>query len=129
MADRCHGACCREIRQPYGPGQLDAAADAEAAGFSCYIYAGEGHYGLQDAQKLRSMLVPVRREEDGRWLYSCRHLLPNGDCDDYENRPYMCSAFPYGKPCPYPDCTWDQGRHGDGTPTPAPQGAAGEAGE
>lgn len=32
-------------------------------------------------------------DEFGRGRYSCPNLLPNGRCGDYENRPYICSAF------------------------------------
>ena len=39
--------------------------------------------------------------------YTCKHLLPNGDCDNYENRPQMCRQYPdYGRGglCEYKEC-------------------------
>ena len=112
MADRCYGWCCREIHNQPGPDQLAAAAEAARKGESVYVYGGEGFWMLQDAIKLHSMLINPRQEVPGKWVYACRHLLPSGDCDDYANRPYMCSAFPYGRPCPYPQCEFDDARHG-----------------
>jgi len=37
--------------------------------------------------------------------FTCRHLQPNGDCGNYEDRPGMCREYPYyGHACEYADC-------------------------
>ena len=115
---RCSGHCCREIRLGWSPGQIELGAAAERKGDTYYIFHNNAYTTIGDSVKLHEMLIPVRLEDDGRWLYHCRHLQPNGDCADYENRPWMCRAFPYGRPCPYEGCSWDEGRHGEASSTP-----------
>jgi hypothetical protein len=39
--------------------------------------------------------------------YDCIHLLPSGDCGNYKNRPRMCREYPYGQPCRFAICGWD----------------------
>src|SRR6185369_5339410 len=45
-----------------------------------------------------------------RWWYSCRNLLPSGDCGIYSSRPQMCRAYPYDEGCQYAACTWKTAR-------------------
>jgi len=40
--------------------------------------------------------------------YDCRHLLANGDCRIYEQRPKMCRDFPNGTSCPRAGCTFTE---------------------
>lgn len=41
----------------------------------------------------------------GGHYYTCKHHdSATGNCRDYQNRPRMCSDFPYGRACPYDDC-------------------------
>lgn len=41
----------------------------------------------------------------GGHYYTCKHHdSATGDCRNYQNRPRMCSDFPYGHACPYDDC-------------------------
>jgi Fe-S-cluster containining protein len=111
VGDRCTGRCCQEIRLGWSPEEILLAADAATRGDAYYVWHNDAYVAIGDSIKLHEMLTPVGQEADGKWLYHCRHLLPSGDCDDYENRPWMCSAFPYGQKCPYPDCQWDEARH------------------
>lgn len=123
MSDRCKGECCRSFSLPYSPedlGRMRAALASEGEEWP------EGLDYPQDAPTLLSMLVylgahtnsPVARmrPEDVRpegfelrhW-YTCTHLQPNGDCGNYENRPAMCSLYPYEGVCRWADCEWEAG--------------------
>jgi hypothetical protein len=108
MAGRCHGDCCRQILLKVPPERLGAASRGGGNG---YKWGGVWHPPITDASKLFAMLVP-KGKEGGLYAYSCRLLLPNGDCFDYEGRPTMCREYPNGHPCPHPGCTLDEVRHG-----------------
>lgn len=41
--------------------------------------------------------VPVTMQETAGWAFECTNYNENANqCCDFENRPRMCSAFPYG---------------------------------
>ncbi len=107
---RCTGACCRAFNLQYSPAQVKA-------------WEGDG----EDRGTIARMVRFVRVVEPGQFLpmgkrlphgcqpqyeYSCSNLLANGDCAIYATRPEMCRTFPNGRPCPYPDCEWSDGRAG-----------------
>ena len=53
------------------------------------------------------MVIYLRPKENGKghW-YTCKHYdKVSGNCTDYENRPKMCSDYPYGGKCKYKGCT------------------------
>jgi len=62
------------------------------------------------------MLIPLESRVDSwgneirpeQQMYTCRNLLPSGDCDIYEHRPKMCRDYPSynGGRCGYKDCDW-----------------------
>lgn len=103
MGDRCTGHCCRAF---------------------CLspLYAMRLNSGDEEARQVSEMIRPllpgswlggqerVMTEEEQGHYYTCTHLTPSGDCGIYESRPAMCSAYPYGKRCGYPGCTWDEAR-------------------
>jgi len=113
MSDRCTGHCCR--RFPLSASLEEIREDLAR------VARGEPHrYGTpRDAAFILDMVVPLERSAvpDGhvgepRQYYTCRHLLATGDCGVYEQRPLMCSDYPYeGGRCHHPECTWDDGRN------------------
>jgi Fe-S-cluster containining protein len=71
----------------------------------------------EDCEIIADMVIPIEppshlieklglRPDVNRYCYTCRHLLGNKNCAIYENRPRMCSGYPYGKKCVYPGCTY-----------------------
>lgn len=56
--------------------------------------------------------LELRIDDAGMWKAKCGHFKRGDDgmgiCTNYEDRPDMCSRFPYGKPTEsYPSCTWN----------------------
>ena len=91
---RCTGHCCRDFPLPV----TLATLRAEPMRF-------------RDGQQIADMVIELREYTypDGRQgaRFTCKNLRSNGDCGDYENRPWMCSAYPYGGACLNPECTAD----------------------
>lgn len=88
---RCTGHCCRTF--------------FIASDLTEKLMAGEGD--LQDGEQIRDMLLPTGKEtpsDDGECWWTCRHF--DGDrCTIYEDRPKMCSGYPYGAACTFEGCT------------------------
>lgn len=65
----------------------------------------------QDHDKIFGMLIWLRwtYDDDGKWTggkFTCKHFdVETRRCTDYENRPRMCSNYPYGSRCTFEDCT------------------------
>lgn len=129
--ERCHD-CCKVIRIVANQGYKnfvrkfpDNRADWDLSDYS------------DERQKIADMLIPIKKrrakkinpqmfkyKDKGlrKWAqkashFLCKHLV-NGVCTNYENRPGMCSGYPYyGKTKEEflstsgvgeynPDCTW-----------------------
>lgn len=60
-----------------------------------------------EIEEIAAMVIPLDPAEGVAHYYTCKNLLPNGDCGIYQTRPVLCSAYPYGRTCRYSDCTWD----------------------
>lgn len=84
---RCTGHCCKRFTLPYDPDEL---VDKKAI--------------IRDGEQISGMAVHLESNDQGHF-YTCLNLQPGGDCGVYEARPRMCRNFPYGKACPFPDCT------------------------
>lgn len=98
---RCTGHCCKRFFLPYLPSELEQIAER-----------------CDDGPQIAAMVIPLGppTEEDQRpgvtsaeafqsFAYTCRNLLPNGDCAVYADRPKMCRDYPYEGRCVYPGCT------------------------
>ncbi len=108
MGDRCTGQCCRAFFLPYSPEALDALAARQPDEETLQVHGMVVHLGLFDVNPAGG-LNPVPCH-----YYTCKHFdEPSGNCGIYETRPKMCRDFPYGKPCPFPDCGWDDVVAGD----------------
>lgn len=114
---RCTGQCCVLLQIGYHPAELQASYAAAVAGEMGYWFDGSWRFEIQDILRLYPMLECVGTAAKGDmvmgrerpadcYLYTCIHHQPDGDCAQYEQRPQMCSGFPYGEPCPYPGCAY-----------------------
>jgi Fe-S-cluster containining protein len=110
--DRCTGGCCKEFYMQSSLEELKRDYDRHMA--------GEDHR-FDEIEIIYPMLICQDElgDSDGNPLgsrsghrYSCKNLLPNGDCGIYENRPHMCRQFPNNKECGRSDCTWSLGQLG-----------------
>lgn len=103
---RCDGKCCRafsvgeqrtpeNIYQDYLEGVAEGGVDPQVKWWV-------------------DNLIPIDSQPVGGiegnpiWsTYTCAHHDPvTGNCKDYENRPPMCSDYPYGNQCGFPGCTF-----------------------
>lgn len=99
----CDGACCVAFPLHARHGTFEAGAVREGA----YIADMIRPIGYDEARErfaAHGFAMPDHpmwgREETQDRLYTCRHWDPETHrCDDYENRPGMCSAYPYGAEC------------------------------
>lgn len=79
---------------------------------------------FEDVDKVADMLIPLDGgkpvswhaatgkpyPQDGknRYHYTCKHFdTETRRCTNYENRPAMCSKYPYGRKCEYANCNVD----------------------
>lgn len=105
MSDRCTGLCCESFDLPLSPDQLAAEAAKRRERGTRYV-------GDPEIEQIAAMVVPIGQKANRTgalvWVYSCRHFdAKTRDCLNYEARPLMCRAFPYGQTCTFQGCTWD----------------------
>jgi Fe-S-cluster containining protein len=95
--ERCTGHCCRRfcLPAPYKDFEEEFA----------FKMLGGNPSKWAEVEKVFPMLIPLG-VEDGAERFTCKHLLPNGDCGDYENRPRMCRDYPYEDSCMFSGCTY-----------------------
>ena len=117
MGDRCTGNCCREFALPAAPEMLRTWAETEK------VPALAAEY-----RKIADLAVFVRTCGPGDPMpsgkpygdgepvpiYTCRFFDgATGNCTNYDERPNMCRAYPYDRPCEHGDaCTYDDARAG-----------------
>ncbi len=95
---RCTGHCCESFSIP-----LDVLTDPETC------------YDDDEGNTIRDMLILLDPIEDpmpgcNDWNATCRNFdLVTRSCRIYEDRPDMCSAYPYGRACSYAGCTMTDG--------------------
>ena len=109
--NRC-GDCCTRFwlnqLEPLG-GPLGFLNDYAANG---YPAAADGRFRPQDDMLFFGQLVATDEGDDG-YTYACGHFERDADglgvCTVYDQRPSMCSEFPYGRPqTGYGDhCAWN----------------------
>lgn len=116
---RCSGHCCKRFPLPFGPVEL----------WTEYLEVRASDKVVRhdpvEIVKVAEMVVylgatyapPGAIFHNGTTIkhyYTCRyHDAATGDCKNYENRPNMCSDYPYGQPCEHGNaCTWDEARNG-----------------
>ena len=100
---RCTGHCCQSFPLTATMDELWTDSVLEEVG-------GRTRFGPGEAQKVVRMVLPLPNIGDVQ-RYTCRHLLPSGDCGNYEDRPRVCRDYPYGQACQNPHCQWGAGRN------------------
>lgn len=114
---RCTGHCCRRFTLPLSPKELADNLEAFKDG---EVRDRNEHNIVQDIETIAEMVVPLGMSADTpsgfkldkpvHW-YGCKHQAANGDCLIYERRPALCRDYPYGQPCTYAGCTWNEAKH------------------
>ena len=110
---RCTGHCCRALSLQVGPDELRAmynnacrllsAVPLEARGPMLDIIAvfeSLTYLGFMPAPYAQRVPDPTPKH-----FYTCRHVLPNGNCEIYETRMRMCRRHPVNGACNYAECT------------------------
>lgn len=87
---KCGGHCCRRYALPFSPDELAAAGADETS-------------TLMDIKQIAEMSIFLEIE-DGGHKYTCKNLTSDGLCGIYDDRPRMCSQYPYGRSCAFPQC-------------------------
>lgn len=98
---RCTGHCCKSFWLPTSP--IELAHQAKRAKLR------KSKFDQDDCLKIADMVIYQRPHEKGGHRYTCKHFdAISGNCTNYENRPKMCSEYPYGSKCKFKLCTMVQ---------------------
>lgn len=102
--ERCTGHCCKRfalespeyLQRMYNDWHARGGPVKEEIGI---IWPMLIHLGVSNLNSKGEV------GEEGHF-YTCKHFdtVTNG-CMNYENRPRMCSAYPYGRECTFLGCT------------------------
>lgn len=102
MKVSCPGSCCERFHLSSGPDHLREIIAAQEQRQAEGRPVAEDI--LRDNRYILDMVIPL---DDGSGLYTCRHWDPETRlCTAYEQRPWMCRAYPYGRHCEY-GCTYN----------------------
>lgn len=101
-AGRCTGHCCSAFPLPFSPTEI-----CEMVLNNGSLPAPDGGMLLmQDGEQISRMVIPLGYQTDnGKHVYTCRNLDELGNCRIYDERPRMCSDYPYGNECEIEGCT------------------------
>lgn len=107
---RCTGHCCEKFYLPYLYEEIQQRTKENP---NWVIPHG-------DAAKIVEMIIPLTdvstcmdgspvKPGDENHYYTCKWFdKESRNCTNYENRPALCSGYPYGKPCTIKNCTWSE---------------------
>lgn len=116
---RCTGHCCKRFLLPYSMEELQRMRQSiiDKKDFSL-LDNGEKRFNPHNTEELMKVTGMViflgksKLDPDGNSTekecnyYTCKHFdEKSGNCMNYENRPRMCSDYPYGHKCLYKSCT------------------------
>ncbi len=113
----CGGHCCKRFTFLYSPTELENNRRAIKKGRPT-SRRDNGRFAKiflsKDLTYMENMLIFIGKStvnpSDGVDngiecnIYTCRHLKKDGKCGDYDNRPDICSHYPYEKKCKYKKC-------------------------
>ena len=110
ITHRCSGHCCQNFAFFLTPAEIKSQlkhfmAHKDDPDFyqtrNCKGEAWDPEFEI-----IGKMLVPLKatRLKKGN-RYTCKHFK-DGNCHIYDRRPKMCSQYPYGHPCGWLACTW-----------------------
>ena len=100
LCNHC-GACCRVLTLEQSPEEVRAIAVITGAlGIpSDHIFAAEHWHPLTREEAMQRNPFYTTRLPAGAHLYWCDRLGPDGRCQAYETRPFVCRGYPwYGEP-------------------------------
>lgn len=103
----CNGDCCVAFRVPYtleelASGDVGSQDAEEARCMAAMLRPLTVEEANQRALDFIEGVVPTFDQTDAGHLYMCSNWNEETRrCNIYEDRPPMCSAFPYGEPCRY----------------------------
>lgn len=93
--NRCTGHCCSIFTLPESPQEVKSEEFGDK---------------VVDGDVISDMLIPLtdyepfNSEGQIKYFYTCKHF-DGKNCTNYENRPLMCSDYPYGGNCAQLGCT------------------------
>lgn len=105
MSDRCTGHCCKHFRLLISYEKLQDAFVAKTENNRDWFAKKYNSPLPSQVEIIAQMVISL-----GNGYYTCCHLKKNGDCGIYKYRPEMCKAFPYGRTCQIPECTWEEAK-------------------
>lgn len=118
MGDRCTGHCCKAFTLPYSIEEVRAkvargnVTDGEIiVDMLIPLYAGLYSDMPPDLRAKVDKIAASNRTDEPAFVYTCRHF-DGQNCTNYEGRPDMCRAYPYGVKCSYRGCEWTAARYG-----------------
>lgn len=114
--NRC-GACCEAFLMGTDIGERGFWQHSGPLGWlELYAYWSaqdrpSDHFAPMDAMLFYGQLEPTLGA-DGVYRYKCGHFERDaeglGNCTVYDQRPTMCSKYPYGEPVhEFADCSWN----------------------
>lgn len=118
MGDRCTGHCCKAFTLPCSMDVVKLKVEegtvtdgAIIADMLIPMYAGP-YAGMPDDIRAKvDKVAASNRTDEPAFVYTCRHF-DGANCTNYEGRPDMCKAYPYGTRCEYRGCEWKAARDG-----------------
>lgn len=89
--------CCRKFHFPLTTKQLKA---------DYLLWKNRFPHNWQEIWMIHPMVIFLGKDKKGKLRYTCKNLQrETGVCMIYENRPSMCSGYPYQKKvCEYEEC-------------------------
>lgn len=103
-SERCTGHCCRRFYMEFSPQVLKEKYERWIEqGKPAYHDIGKVYPLLTFLGKSYIGVDGIERQDSG-YYYTCKAFDGNG-CTIYDDRPQMCSNYPYGDPCKYKQCT------------------------
>lgn len=99
---QCGGHCCRAFFLPYSPEELLEQQPFLQDGEQ--IVAMVEHLGEFKQGEAPPDMLPGTQATGAGNYYRCRNIGDDGLCGIYEDRPRMCSEYPYSVTCNYTKC-------------------------
>lgn len=103
LCDQCFapGACCRRLNFYGGSPAIDGGNEKTYwldEPIEPQLRAGMGNDVYRpipfEVFEIKERFIDEETKRPyGKITFSCRNLLPNGRCGDYENRPWLCRVF------------------------------------
>ena len=110
LCEKCGGACCQVFSVNLTSQELKGKLKGHNKQTKKWITEDIVEITLEEAIATGVIKTELEGSIDSNKFYTCRQFdKVTGKCKDYENRPYVCSRFPYpemiaGKASIYKSC-------------------------